>query len=67
MKAATGEEGEGTPAKLVVNHKAAEVNCEPGVVTFENGNKINADLIVGADGVSVRERHHPFFLLALRC
>lgn len=53
LKSATQEEGEGTPAKLEVDHKATEVDCVAGTVTFENGTTITADLIIGADGVSV--------------
>lgn len=47
------EEGEGTPAKLVFNHRAKAIDCEAGKVTFENGVTIEADMIIGADGIRV--------------
>lgn len=50
---ALSEQGEGPPVKFAPFHKAASIDCEAGTVTFENGKTITADLIVGADGVSV--------------
>lgn len=50
-KYATCEEGEGTPCKLLVNHKAIKVDYETGYVKFENGNERFADLIIAADGI----------------
>ncbi|KAG8406519.1 hypothetical protein J3459_019208 [Metarhizium acridum] len=48
---ALGEEGEGTPAKLVVNHKCKNVDVEAGIITFDNGVTAHHDLIIGADGI----------------
>ncbi|KAH7141724.1 putative salicylate hydroxylase [Dactylonectria macrodidyma] len=48
---AIGNHGEGIPAKLVVNHKAEDVDLETGEVTFTNGNKAKHDVIIGADGI----------------
>ncbi|KAM0752962.1 FAD/NAD-P-binding domain-containing protein [Meredithblackwellia eburnea MCA 4105] len=53
---ATQQEGEGEPVKFVPFHKCAEVDYDAGVITFENGNKVTADLIIGADGVSSKVR-----------
>ncbi|KAK5993047.1 FAD-dependent urate hydroxylase-like protein [Cladobotryum mycophilum] len=57
------EEGEGVPAKLLVNHKCQEIDFNAGTITFEHGVKVQHDLIVGADGIgSVVRRHlgiHP--------
>ena len=53
LKAATGEDGEGIPAKLFVNHQASECDPIAGTVKFANGKEIKADLIIGADGVRV--------------
>lgn len=50
-KYATSEEGAGKPCKLVVKHKAVEVDYKTGFVKFDNGNEISADLIVAADGI----------------
>lgn len=50
---ALSSEGQGPPARLEVNHRAVDVDCENGRVTFENGNTITADLIIGADGIRV--------------
>ncbi|TPX07946.1 uncharacterized protein E0L32_010401 [Thyridium curvatum] len=51
MDSALSESGEGKPAKLVVNHKAQEIDLETGEITFTNGNKVTHDLIIGADGI----------------
>ncbi|KOS21970.1 FAD-dependent urate hydroxylase [Escovopsis weberi] len=48
---ALGDEGEGEPAKLRVNHKCLEIDLERGIVTFTNGVTARHDLIIGADGI----------------
>lgn len=53
LETATQEEGEGTPCSVVVDHIAKELDAEKGTVTFENGITIQADLIIGADGIRV--------------
>ncbi|EXJ53742.1 uncharacterized protein A1O5_12991 [Cladophialophora psammophila CBS 110553] len=50
MHSATGT-GEGTPAKLRLNHKCKEIDHDKGIVTFENGVVAQHDMIVGADGI----------------
>jgi salicylate hydroxylase len=45
------EEGEGIPAKLLVNHKCKNIDLETRTVEFENGVTATHDLIVGADGI----------------
>lgn len=50
MKCATGE-GEGVPARLVVNHKCAGIDLSTGVVTFDNGQTAKHDAVIGADGI----------------
>ncbi|OAA50499.1 Aromatic-ring hydroxylase-like protein [Metarhizium rileyi] len=45
------EEGQGKPARLVVNHKCKDIDLEAGVITFHNGVTTHHDLIVGADGI----------------
>ncbi|KAJ4190395.1 hypothetical protein NW755_005537 [Fusarium falciforme] len=51
LKDSASGEGEGIPAKLVVNHKAEKVDLETGEITFTNGNKVKHDVIIGADGI----------------
>lgn len=51
LDAATSEEGEGIPCSVVVDHIATSCDPEAGTVTFENGETITADLIVGGDGI----------------
>ncbi|KAM0786826.1 hypothetical protein ACM66B_002255 [Microbotryomycetes sp. NB124-2] len=51
MRTAMSEEGEGTPATCVVDHIAESLDTQSGTVTFTNGVKIQADLIIGADGI----------------
>lgn len=48
---AISEEGDGLPCELFLNHKAISVDYENGVVKFENGTEITADLIIAADGI----------------
>lgn len=50
-KYATAAEGKGEPCKLILNHKAVEVDYETGYVKFENGNETSVDLIIAADGI----------------
>ncbi|PYI33153.1 putative salicylate hydroxylase [Aspergillus indologenus CBS 114.80] len=45
------EEGAGTPVTLKVNHKCQDIDLETGVITFEGGETVRHDLIVGADGI----------------
>lgn len=50
---ATSKEGQGTPAILKTGWKCTAVDEARGEVAFENGEKVTADLIIGADGVKV--------------
>ncbi|GMF72362.1 unnamed protein product [Aspergillus oryzae] len=45
------EDGEGTPAKLQVNHACKDIDLSTGVITFTNGVQAQHDLIIGADGI----------------
>ncbi|KJZ78206.1 hypothetical protein HIM_02244 [Hirsutella minnesotensis 3608] len=45
------EEGDGTPARLVVNHKCQSIDYDTGRVTFQNGVTVYHDLVIGADGI----------------
>ncbi|KAJ5256769.1 hypothetical protein N7478_012873 [Penicillium angulare] len=45
------EEGEGIPAKLILNHKCHEIDLQTNTITFENGTTAQHDLIIGADGI----------------
>ncbi|KAH8679202.1 putative salicylate hydroxylase [Ilyonectria robusta] len=51
MDSAVSEEGEGIPAKLIVNHKVEKVDLDTGDITFANGAKAKHDAIIGADGI----------------
>lgn len=50
-KTAIGNTIPGEPCELHLNHKAIDVDTEAGEVTFENGVKITADMIIAADGI----------------
>ncbi|KAH8889560.1 FAD/NAD(P)-binding domain-containing protein [Thozetella sp. PMI_491] len=50
-KIATSEEGLGTPAVLHTSSKVAEVDAENGAITLADGTKVEADIIIGADGI----------------
>jgi salicylate hydroxylase len=48
---AISQSGSGKPCKLEVWHKATSVDAENGVIAFENGNTVTADVIIAADGI----------------
>ena len=48
---ATSEKGVGIPAVLKTSSKIVEVDPETATVVLENGEKVQADLILGADGI----------------
>ncbi|KAL3418232.1 salicylate hydroxylase [Phlyctema vagabunda] len=50
IKAESSDES-GPQGKVVVNHKALEVLPEKGLIKFENGTSVTADLIIAADGI----------------
>lgn len=50
---ATGRDGKGRPAELHLSSKVLEVDVENATITLEGGDKIQADLILGADGIYV--------------
>ncbi|KAF8171932.1 hypothetical protein K438DRAFT_1729026 [Mycena galopus ATCC 62051] len=54
---ATGE-GEGPPAKLRLGAKVVAGDVEEGTVTFQGGEVVPADLIIGADGIHSVIRAH---------
>ncbi|KAF1361338.1 putative salicylate hydroxylase [Lizonia empirigonia] len=51
MECALQEEGDGTPARLIVNHPCSNIDLETGTIEFKNGKKCQHDLIIGADGI----------------
>lgn len=56
LDAALGENGEGIPCRMVTKHKAVEMDAEFRKVIFENGKVVEADLVIGADGIHSRIR-----------
>jgi len=58
LEAATSSDGQGPPCKVIIDHVASSIDAEQGTVTFQNGSQIQADLIIGADGIRsvVREQ-----------
>ncbi|UPK89255.1 hypothetical protein LCI18_000190 [Fusarium solani-melongenae] len=55
-RAATGEDGRGLPAILHTSSEVVHVSPERGKITLVNGTIIEADVIIGADGVHSRSR-----------
>ncbi|RSL76095.1 hypothetical protein CEP51_010280 [Fusarium floridanum] len=55
-KAATGEDGQGLPAILHRSSEVVHVSPEEGKITLVDGTIIEADVIIGADGVHSRSR-----------
>jgi 2-polyprenyl-6-methoxyphenol hydroxylase-like FAD-dependent oxidoreductase len=56
LDAALSKSGVGIPCKLVTAHRAVAVETESGVVSFENGKVVTADLVIAADGIHSRMR-----------
>lgn len=61
---ATGKDGKGRPAELHLASKVLAVDTENATITLEGGDKIQADLILGADGIYVSQST---FILACCC
>ncbi|KNG47470.1 FAD/NAD(P)-binding domain-containing protein [Stemphylium lycopersici] len=53
---ATCEEGKGKPAVLKLKSRVLDVDPKEGVVTLESGERIQSDVVVGADGVHSKTR-----------
>lgn len=51
---ATGDKGTGPPAVLHTASKIVDVDPDAGTLVLANGSTFSGDLILGADGVSVR-------------
>ena len=60
---ATGPEGIGKPAKLHLSSKVVEVDPETATLVLEKGDRVQADVIIGADGIYVRCLEHWNILL----
>ena len=58
-KLAVSEESgsRGIPVKLHTASKVVEVDSYKGTVTLENGTTNTADIVIGADGIYVRDIH----------
>ena len=56
LEAATSPEGKGTPCEVVVDHICESVDTDAGIIHFANGEKVKADLIIGADGIRSKVR-----------
>lgn len=50
---ATGTDGPGRPAELHLSSKVVEVDTETATLVLERGERVQADLIIGADGIYV--------------
>ncbi|KFY55167.1 hypothetical protein V496_07067 [Pseudogymnoascus sp. VKM F-4515 (FW-2607)] len=53
---ATGNDGKGRPVDLHLASKVLEVDTENATITLEGGDEIQADLILGADGIYSKTR-----------
>ena len=55
-RVATSPDGPGTPADLRTSSKVVDVDSSTATVSLENGDRLQGDFVVGADGVHVRNR-----------
>jgi salicylate hydroxylase len=53
MELATGQKGDGSPAMVKLGCAAVDLDCDEGLVRFEDGTVVKNDLVVIADGVHV--------------
>lgn len=53
---AAGKEGKGTPAELHLSSKVVEVDPENASFVLETGEKVQADVVLGADGIYSKTR-----------
>lgn len=51
LQAAISIDGPGNPAKILNSSRVKQCDCEQGLITLENGEILEGDLIVGADGI----------------
>lgn len=56
---ATSPDGDGIPAVLKTSSVVKDVDPETATVTLEDGSSFSGDLVLGADGVSVRYSTNP--------
>jgi 2-polyprenyl-6-methoxyphenol hydroxylase-like FAD-dependent oxidoreductase len=56
-KLAVSSEGLGTPAVLQTSSQVVDVDPSTATVKLADGTSISGDLVLGADGVSVRASH----------
>ncbi|KAM0259176.1 hypothetical protein ACHAPA_010852 [Fusarium lateritium] len=55
-RAATSPAGPGTPAELRTSSRVVDVDTSTATVFLEDGNQLQGDLVIGADGVHSRSR-----------
>ncbi|KAJ6032588.1 hypothetical protein N7540_003320 [Penicillium herquei] len=56
LEKVTGNTGEGDPIHVIYGCQIASIEPEAGVVKFDDGTSITADLIIGADGIHSKVR-----------
>lgn len=63
---AAGKEGKGTPAELHLSSKVVEVDPENASFVLETGEKVQADVVLGADGIYVSDIESSHMLCLIR-
>ncbi|KAJ6086370.1 hypothetical protein N7486_010651 [Penicillium sp. IBT 16267x] len=56
LRRVKSEDGEGPPVRVLYDKHVVDVNPEAGVVEFADGTAVEADLIIGADGIHSQVR-----------
>ena len=52
---AISDSGAGTPVNLVTGARVVDIDIEGHTITLEDGSSFSGDMVIGADGVHVRD------------
>ena len=59
MRVVTSAEGSGPPAVVHKSSKVSDVVPDTAIIALDNGSSFSGDLVLGADGIGVRDHRSP--------